>query len=370
MRKLGGFVGLIAVLITTTVRGAEMTPDVEAQLKAMQEAVQSMSARMESQQKEIEDQHKVIAQLKAGHAEIGNSPAAAAMNAPEPLPEVKRREDPKPEHPRRSWELPPVSVQGETETEERPEGALREEDRVGDYGQPRWTARRRFSETREYVIPKGSFELEYWSIVEVPHKTPHDPGVKENPTNVETRYEMEIGLPYRFQLDIYANSHSQGDNKGFLFDQQSVEMRYALADWNVIPGNPTIYAEYTFNNKPEADHYEFKALFSGEIKRRWHWAYNQVYEHEMGGAGTNSYESTAGVSYTVWDEKFSVGGEAKVAYEDEDKNRGLHGPPEILIGPSFQVSPLKQMHIDFTPLVGVTKNSPSFKSLVILGWEF
>ena len=355
---------------------SEAIADVSSQLRQMQQMMQSMAQLMESQQKQIDDQKKVISELKTvTHYEIGSSPASQALNGPEPAPDYRRREDngekekeKKPDHPRRSWELEPVTVTGEREAVREP-GALREEDKIGDYGQPRWTARRRFSETREYVIPKGDFEFEYWSIIEVPRKTPHDATGKEPVTFVETRYEAEIGLPERFQLDLYANSHSQGNNKGFLFDQQSAEMRYAFANWGVIPGNPTLYTEYTFNNKPEADHVEFKLLFSGEAAKRWHWAYNQVYEHEMGGLGTNSYESTGGISYTVLDERFSVGGEYKLAYADQDKNRGLHSP-EVLVGPSIQFSPLKSMHIDFAPLIGTSKRSDQFKSLFIVGWEF
>src|ERR1051326_7561773 len=41
-----------------------------------------------------------------------------------------------------TWEMPPVDVIGKA--------PLVEEDRIGDYAQPRWTAHRRFGETRVY----------------------------------------------------------------------------------------------------------------------------------------------------------------------------------------------------------------------------
>jgi len=326
--------------------------------------MRSMSQRMENQQKKIDDQDRTITQLKAVRGEVGNSPSAAALNGKD-LPTVRgeTKGETGPEKPRKSYELPPVTVTGEqTQT-----GALREDDLIGDAKQPRWTARRRFTETRSYVIPTDTFELEYWSIVEVPRKD----GPKDAPhvTTVETQYEFEMGLPYRFQADVYGVSHSDGNNKGFNFDQQKLELRWALADWNVIPGNPTLYAEYIWNNKPEADHTEFKLLWTGDVNERMHWAYNNVYEHEMGGAGTNSYEATAGLSYTIKDEKLSIGMEAKLAYEDTDNHRGLHSP-EFLIGPSIQFSPLKQMHVDWAPLFGATHRSDQFKSLLIVGWEF
>src|SRR4051794_15727382 len=60
-----------------------------------------------------------------------------------------------PEH-LRTFELPAVTVVGEKPSD------LREEDRVGSYGQPRWTATRRFLGTRVYVEPEGKIEFEYW----------------------------------------------------------------------------------------------------------------------------------------------------------------------------------------------------------------
>src|SRR5256885_9936237 len=62
---------------------------------------------------------------------------------------------PAPDSPRlRSYELPPVNVVGQKPSD------LREEDRVGSYGQPRWTATRRVPNTRGYVVPEGKLETE------------------------------------------------------------------------------------------------------------------------------------------------------------------------------------------------------------------
>jgi hypothetical protein len=41
-------------------------------------------------------------------------------------------------------------------------GALREEELIGAYQQPRWTAKRRFPTTRIYVRPAGTFQFEWW----------------------------------------------------------------------------------------------------------------------------------------------------------------------------------------------------------------
>src|SRR5256885_17158642 len=54
----------------------------------------------------------------------------------------------------RSYELPPVNVVGQRPSD------LREEDRVGSYAQPRWTATRRLPNTPRCVVPQGQVGTE------------------------------------------------------------------------------------------------------------------------------------------------------------------------------------------------------------------
>jgi hypothetical protein len=53
-----------------------------------------------------------------------------------------------------------------------------------------------------------------------------------------------MGLPYRFGLA--AETELERFNGGGGFQTVSLEGRYALADWNKIPLNPTLFAEYKF----------------------------------------------------------------------------------------------------------------------------
>ncbi|HSU67736.1 MAG TPA: hypothetical protein VLJ39_12750, partial [Tepidisphaeraceae bacterium] len=118
-----------------------------------------------------------------------------------------------------AWQMPAVNVIG---------SGLREEDRIGTYGQPRWTADRRFAETRVYVRPEGSLQFEYWFIPTVNRK---------GPTDFETQFEVEFGLGYRLQLDIYLNPTWTGSG-GSTNVNEALELRYALADWGKLWGNP------------------------------------------------------------------------------------------------------------------------------------
>lgn len=152
----------------------------------------------------------------------------------------------------RSFELPAVTVVGE-------KSDLREEDRVGPYAQPRWTATRRFPSTRVYVVPEGKVEVEYWL---------RPTFEQDGNTEIRSLYEIEFGLPYRFQLDLYLRTDQDGDGSEMLLGEQ-VEIRWALADWGQIWGNPTLYIEWVgLEERP--DKVEAKLLLGGEITRGWH----------------------------------------------------------------------------------------------------
>ncbi|HTL52033.1 MAG TPA: hypothetical protein VL860_05585 [Planctomycetota bacterium] len=253
-----------------------------------------------------------------------------------------------------SYEMPAVVVPGRAKSE------LREEDPIGGYSQPRWTARRRFGETRVYVVPEGDFEFEYWLVPEAPrHHGRHE---------IKTQYEAEMGLPYRFQLDIYLVSHQDGNDGAMAFDEQKFEGRWAIANWGVIPGNPTFYLEWAAINA-EPDHLEGKLLLADEFGTGWHWGVNFVLESQMGRHHELGHEVTLGLSKTIIDERFSVGAEAKFAWVNDNTDRS-HYVAETLVGPSIQFRPMRNMHINLTGLLGTTKFSPESKAVIVIGWEF
>lgn len=254
----------------------------------------------------------------------------------------------------RSWELPAVEVVGS-----RP-AALKEEELVGPANQPRWTADRRFPGTRIYVIPEGVLEFEYWL-------RPTSPA--HGATEFRSLWEVEIGLPYRLQLDIYFRTEStlHGDAQ----IGQSLELRYGLADWGKIWGNPALYLEWS-RLEDESDAIEFKLLLGGELAPRWHWGINFSDELSTGGARENEIEMTAGISYTLQDSKFSVGAEMELGFVDTQHNRGHFDEKFLFIGPSIQWRPWEAVHIDFAPMVGIPleADSPRFRAYFVVGYEF
>lgn len=237
---------------------------------------------------------------------------------------------------------------------------LREEDRVGSYGQPEWTTRRRFPETRVYVRPEGTAEFEYWLLPEIPKHG--------GPTQTAAQYEFEFGLPGRLQLDLYLVSHEDGNQGSMQFDEQKFEVRWALADWDVIPLNPTLYLEWAARDQAP-DAVEAKLLLGGELTSGWHWGANLVFEHETGGMQENSKELTGGISRTVVDQRFSLGAEFKAALVDDKQSRS-DSAKELLIGPSIQYRITPRATLDLAPLFGVTDDSPAAKIYFVFGWEF
>ena len=81
--------------------------------------------------------------------------------------------------------------------------------------------------------------------------------------------EIEIGLPHRFQVDLYETWAVDQDRR-VQQDEVSAEVRYALADWGKIPLNPTLYLEYEqHDHNPNT--LEGKLLLDTDLSTRWHW---------------------------------------------------------------------------------------------------
>ena len=271
---------------------------------------------------------------------MADAPPAAEPTTPPPPPGHLR-----------SFELPAVNVVGQKPSN------LREEDRVGAYGQPRWSATRRFPNTRVYVIPEGKTEVELWFIPRF---------LKSGETNGRYLAEIEYGLPYRFQIDAYYRLDI--DNAGNGQNGAQLELRWALADWGKILWNPTLYIEYVAH-EDDPDAVEAKLLLGDELAPRWHWGVNFVAELETGGEREYTYEIDGGLSYTLVDEKFSVGAETKIEWISTKGNRSDY-ETSIMVGPSVQWRPLPQFTVNLAPLFGVTNESATARVYLNLGWEF
>lgn len=113
---------------------------------------------------------------------------------------------------------------------------VRAEELPSAYGAPPAFSRTRFAPlTTAYVLPPGSFlAATIWEGNFPRHGS----------SDHEFTQEIEVGLTHRFGLAAeFAFEEFEGRVQGKTI---SLEARYALADWNNIPLNPTLFAEYKF----------------------------------------------------------------------------------------------------------------------------
>lgn len=241
-------------------------------------------------------------------------------------------------------------------------GALREEIPVGAYGQPEWTTRRRFPTTRVYLQqPPFGMGVEQWWRGKF---------YENGDTKFRWQTEWEIGLPHRFQFDIYGNFEKDTEDTT-RYDNTAFELRYAFADWGKIPLNPTVYAEYKVRAEDRGpDVAEYKLLLGDELAPAVHWGFNLVYEYELGGEEeAREWQASTGLSHTLNDRGCSLGVEALGASETV---KGSRGDPEqsLNIGPSVQFRPSRNTHVDIVPLFGVNHDAPDVIAFVVLGYDF
>src|SRR5262245_31643755 len=205
-------------------------------------------------------------------------------------------------------QLPPITVTAPP--------ILREETLVGPNQQPEWTTRRRFSQTRIYVLPPWQLAAyTTWRIQKLRTDEEEDEESKGD-VNVGNllAQEIELGLPYRFQVEYQAEGSN--DTGEWEFRDQSIEVRWALADWDRIPLNPTVFGEWKFRNA-EADSFETKLLLGGDIVPRWHGGMNIFFEQQVGDQREQEIAGTGALSYTLLDELLSVGIEMEFTAERE-----------------------------------------------------
>ena len=306
--------------------------------------------------------------------------AASAAWGSDPIPQPasaaqersqEQQEQPQPQAVSPDEHVPSYAAPAVQETKVSAPRALREEERIGTYGQPRWTATRRFPTTRLYVVPEGTAQFEWW----LETKTPLDAA---DDTRFRSLFEFEFGLGHRLQLDLYLETQQESFGEWGLSGEK-FEVRYAFADWGKLPGNPTVYVEWTRTH--EGPHKgELKLLLGDELAPRLHWGVNLVYERVLGGTREAEYAFTAGLGYTLQDEHFSLGGELKVELVDVSGRRFKFDGVETLAGPSLQWRPVKAAHIDLVALFGTefTRGGEGedfgtdvlLEPTFIFGWEF
>ena len=270
------------------------------------------------------------------------------------------------------------------------------------YGAPAAFSQSRFAPlTDAYVLPPGEIYSDIIYEDDVVHFRSPDHHWTE---------ECEIGLPYRFELAFETDvQRYEGDLQDATFN---VEGRYAFADWDKIPLNPTIFSEFKRGigdilhdegaptpgkkfgpsgfdkSQPIPDAYELRLLLCEDFFDRIEWALNGFFEQEIGGDRGREWGIAQSIVTPIHpfqpappsppplDHKSvqtkNVQPVARTAVRSEDLKVGIEfqfrsssdkssrGTPynSFVIGPTASWKPTRRLGFDVSPLFGVNHKSP------------
>jgi len=257
------------------------------------------------------------------------------------------------------------------------------------YGATPGFSRSRFSNlTQAYVLPPGAVFAGLIYQGDALHFN--------RPDHMLTQ-EVEIGLPHRFGI-AFENSieNFRGTTQERTF---SVEGRYALADWNKIPLNPTIFVEYKFGigdilhdegppaplekgeaqaflmeHRPLPDAYEVRLLLAQDFGNNVEWALNGFFEQEIGGDRGREVGFAQSLMFPIVlpHERFKIGAEMQfTSFTDAGIREGDEDPSyRCVIGPTVAWKPSKNTRLDVSALFGVTDDSPRASVFVVFSMLF
>jgi hypothetical protein len=206
--------------------------------------------------------------------------------------------------------------------------------------------------------------------------------------------EIEMGLPCRFGVAVENQIETfRGTTQERSF---SIEGRYAFADWDKIPLNPTIFMEYKFGlgdilhdegppaplGKGEAQAFldahtplpgalEVRILLSEEFFNRVEWALNGFLEAETGGDRGREwgFAQSAMIPVLLPRERLKIGAEMQLTgFAD----KGIRNDPSyrFIIGPTIAWKPTKNTRFDVSPLFGATHDAPRASVFAVFSYVF
>src|SRR6516164_1318926 len=232
------------------------------------------------------------------------------------------------------------------------------------YGAPPDLSHGRISTlTKSYVLSPFSFELE----------SGYDGDIFRHGLPVQLfRQEIEMGLPGRFTVGVRNQvEHFAGDTFERSF---TLEARYALANWNKLPLNPTVSIEYRFgfgNAVHVPDSGELALLVSHDFPNLVEWAMNIFVDREFSGRESTAAGFAQSVELPVLspEEKLEVGLEMQYRSGDEtiEPDRTIKG---LVIGPTLAWRPTKSVRFDLSPLFGCSDHTPALQMFAVLSFSF
>jgi len=229
------------------------------------------------------------------------------------------------------------------------------------YGAPPDLSRGRISTlTKSYVLSPFSFELE----------TGYEGDLFRHglPAHLFTQ-EIEMGLPARFTVGAHNLVERFDDNTRDA--QFTLEGRYALANWNRLPFNPAVSAEYHFGIGHGAeDSGELALLMSHSFSHLVEWALNVFVEHGFGGAQSTEggFAQSVEIPVLLPEEKLEAG--IEMQYHPGDPASLHRSRKGFTIGPTLAWRPTKAARFDVSPLIGCSHDAPAVQIFAIFSLSF
>src|SRR5436853_7639190 len=252
------------------------------------------------------------------------------------------------------------------------------------YGAPVSFSQSRFSPiTNAYVLPPGAI---YASLIY------EDAVVHFRRPDHDFTLETEAGLPYRINVAMETDiEHYEDETQLRSF---SIEARYAFADWNKIPLNPTIFAEYKFGGgrilhdegPPTPGHkfgprgfdttmeipdaYELRLLLSQDFFDPVEWALNGFFEQEIGGDRGREWGIAQSVVTPFWLAHEELKGGIEFLFRSFT-DKGIRGTPynSFVIGPTIAWRPSRNTRLDVSLSLGVNHKPPEVKFVAFLSYS-
>jgi hypothetical protein len=248
------------------------------------------------------------------------------------------------------------------------------------YGAPGGFSRTRFAPlTTAYVLPPWTFY--FGTIYE-------GQSFHEGPPDHLLTQEVEMGLPHRFGLAM--ETSFERFNGGGGASTTSIEGRYAFADWNKIPLNPTIFAEYKFGVGPirheegpapppgeeeesgppqHPDAYEIRLLLAQDFGEKVEWAFNAFFEKENTGDRGREWGFAQSASIPVILEKERLKAGLEMQYTNFTV-KDTRGDPinRFVIGPTAAFRPSHSTRFDVSTLFGCNDDSPAVQVFAVFSW--
>lgn len=217
--------------------------------------------------------------------------------------------------------------------------------------------RRSYVWSQEYhTLAQGEVEFENF----LTHKASDlDDHGKKN--SWENQFELEYGVTDHFLVAVYQRfQYTDNDDHDGDFDYtgSKAEIKYRIAEKNVLPVDITLYAEYVRGEAPnDTDKMEYKVILSKDLGA-FNVTYNQIYEDVVAEGDGIEHAYSAGVFYE-FNPAWHVGLESTGNYT-EDK---------YTVGPTVSWA-AEKFWSALGLLGGLNEDTDDFQARLIIGIPF